>query len=364
MNRISVFRFIFLASVLLLMNNSVYAKNTNHSYEVVARFDSSTPPGNIAVSSSGRIFMSVHEFYGHDLRVVEVLQNGKTKPYPNEDWAFAAQKRDKGGLNGVLGLNVDNNGILWLLDVSTNNSAGRLVGWDTNKEVLHRIIYIAKPIINERSFLNDLAIDTKHNAIYIADTGVGSIIVVDLNTGEARQVLASAKQTKAENLPMVIDNKIVMLGGSPAKLGINPITISHDFNYVYFGAMTGTSLYRIKTETLLNKKLNEAELIAAVEHYGSKPISDGITVDNQGNVYITSITDNSIGVTMSDGSYKLLLQNNELSWPDGLAVGPENYVYATINELHRSPVLNGKNEAKGMFKIIRFKALTNAETGR
>jgi sugar lactone lactonase YvrE len=344
--------------------NTVHAQDENRQYEIVARFASETPPGNIAVGSNGRIFMSVHEFYGKDLRVVELLQDGKTQPYPNDEWAFSAQKRDKGGLNGVLGLNIDKNGILWLLDVSTDDSAGRLVGWDTNKEMLHRVIYLAKPVINEQSFLNDLALDTKHNAIYIADTGIGSIIVVDLITGEARKVLSSAMQTKAEDLNMVIDNKVVMLGGKPAKLGINPITISHDFEYVYFGAMTGTSLYKIKTQALRDKTLNEAALVDAIERYGDKPISDGITVDNQGNVYITSITDDSIGVTLPDGRYQTLIQADDLSWPDGLAVGPNNYIYATINELHRSPVLNGQNATQGEFKIIRFKALTKAKPGR
>jgi len=70
-------------------------------------------------------------------------------------------------------------------------------------------------------------------------------------------------------------------------------------------------------------------------------------------------------VTRADGSYQMLYQREDLSWPDGFAVGPDNYIYATINELHRSPVLNrGKNSTKGEFKIIRFKALVETVTGR
>ncbi len=86
---------------------------------------------------------------------------------------------------------------------------------------------------------------------------------------------------------------------------------------------------------------------------------------NSGNVYITSITDNSIGVTQSTGQYLKLIKRKDLAWPDGMAVGPDNYIYVTINELHRSPVLNsGKDATQGEFKLVRFKSISPANTGR
>ena len=356
----------FITVLILASAVTVHATGKNdHDFEIVATFDASTPPGNIAISPEGRIFLSVHEFYNQPIRVVELLKDGSTKPYPNEDWAYAAQNLENGGLYGVLGLNVDQNGILWLLDTSGKERAGRLIGWNTRSESLHRIIYLARPVITENSFLNDLAIDLKHNAIYIADTGTSSIIVVDLKTGKARRVLDTSEATKAEDIDMIIDDKLVTLNGQPARLGINPITIDPTYDYVYFGAMSGTSVYRIKTLDLMDESFSENDLNGRVERYGYKPISDGITMDSGGHVYITSITEDSIGVTKSDGSYETLIKKDDLSWPDGLAVGPDNYIYATINELHRSPVLNdGHNSAKGKFKVIRFKTLSKAFTGR
>lgn len=333
--------------------------------EVVANLSAETPPGNIAVGSDGRIFLSVHEFYGKSLRVVELLPDGTTKPYPNEKWAYAAQGQESGGLYGVLGLNIDADGILWLLDASGADHAGRLVGWDTNKEQLHKIIYLAKPVITGSSFLNDLAVDSKNNAIYIADTGTGSIVVVDLETGVARRVLKESKSTKAEDIDMVIDDQTVYLNGQPVRMGVNPITIDSNFDYVYYGAMSGTSVYRIATKDLLDATLTEQELDKKVQRYGDKPISDGITIDNAGNVYITSITNDAIGYTHPNGHYETLIQRDDVSWPDGLAVGLDNYIYGTVNELHRSPVLNkGKDGTLGEFKIVRFKALSDASVGR
>jgi len=351
--------------VISIFSLNVTAADKIGQLEVVANLSAETPPGNIAIGPNGRIFLSIHQFYGKSLRIVELLPDGTTKPYPNENWAYAAQDLKSGGLYGVLGLNIDKNGILWLLDAAGPEHAGRLVGWNTKKEQLHKIIYLAKPVITASSFLNDLAVDSKNNAIYIADTGTGSIVVVDLKTGAARRILKESKSTKAEDIDMVIDDKIVYLNGQSIRMGINPITIDNNFNYVYYGAMSGTSIYRIATKDLLDTTLTEQALDKKVERYGDKPISDGITIDNAGNVYVASITNDALGVTQPSGDYKPLIKRNDLSWPDGLAVGPKNYIYATVNELHRSPVLNkGKNSTLGEFKIVRFKALSSANIGR
>lgn len=346
----------------LLFSSNAFAELTK-----VVSLPSSTPPGNIAVGPKGRIFMSVHEFYGPKQKVVEVLKNGKTKPYPDASWSVS-EKLGKHGLNGVLGLNVDKNGILWLLDGATPTSNARLVAWDTQKEALHRVIYLGFPITHAKSFVNDLAIDTTHNAIYITDVATpdtSALIVVDLNTGQARRVLSGSQYTAPENIDMVIDGKTVTLGANPARIGVNPITIDNQHQWVYFAPMTGTSLYRIKTQDLRNPELSDDELAKKVQRYGDKPISDGITIDSKGNVYITAITQNSIGVTRPNGQYETLYQNDKISWPDGFAVGPNNSVYFTVNELHLSPVLNnGKNDSTGQFAIYRFKAEAPAQVGR
>ena len=334
--------------------------------ELVAELPPETPPGNIAISPDGRIFLSVHGFYNQPAKVVELLQDGSTKPYPTKQWAYApTDDHNNIGLHGVLGINADPNGILWMLDTSSSNYSGRLIGWNTRSEQLHRIVYLAKPIISDHSFLNDLAIDLKNNAIYIADTGTEAIIVVDLSTGQTRRILEGSAFTKAQDIDMVIDGVLIQMNGQPARLGINPITIDSQNEYLYWGAMSGTAIYRIETQYLNNARLTDTDLAKHIEHYGDKPISDGITIDDAGNVYITSITDDSIGYVQSDGTYKTLFKEDAFSWPDGFAVGPDNYIYVTINELHRSPGLNnGQNHSKNEFKVMRFKALSTARIGR
>ncbi|MEO1091432.1 MAG: L-dopachrome tautomerase-related protein [Pseudomonadota bacterium] len=335
--------------------------------ETVATFGADTPPGNIAIGPDGRIFISVHGFYGQPLRVVEVHDDGSTSPYPNELWANAPDG-DGPGLNGVLGLNVDRRGVLWLLDGSTETSAGRLIGWDTRAEALERIIYLAPPVTVPESFLNDLAVDREHDAIYVTDTAgpeTAALIVADLATGQARRVLEGASSTAPEDIDMVIDERTITLGGAPARVGANPITIDPENVWVYFAPMSGTAMYRIRTSDLRDPDLTAAELESRVERYGDKPISDGSTVDGGGNVYITAITEDAIGVVRPDGTYQTLFTQDDLSWPDGFAYGPDDKIYVTVNELHRSPPLNeGEDGSQGEFKIMRFDALTPGVPGR
>ena len=336
--------------------------------EIVAEFSAEHPPGNIAVTPDGRLIMSQHQFYGAPLRVVEVLDDGSVVPFPNEVWS--SEEDENGvGLNTVLGLRSDSEGIVWMLDRSAGEGQpGKVVGWDTENDELNRIIYLPQPIIADNSFLNDLAVDRQHNAIYITDTAEGddsALIVVDLYTGFSRRVLEGDISTRPEDIPLIVDERIINSGGEPAQIGVNPITIDPDNEWVYYGPMSGRSLYRIATEDLLDESLTEGELSTRVERYGNKPICDGITVDGAGNVYITSITNNAIGVVDETGEYRTLYQDDLLSWTDGMAFGPDDYIYVTVSQLHNSPPLNnGKNDSNPPFYLVRFPALASGEVGR
>ncbi|RMF27272.1 MAG: hypothetical protein D6756_02185, partial [Cyanobacteria bacterium J083] len=206
----------------LLLISSAIAVTINFStitatpgLEIVAQFSLNNPPGNIAVTPQGKIILSQHQFFGSPLKVLELLPNGKTKPFPSKTWNKQLNPT-KIGLHNVLGLRADKNGIVWLLDNSpAEGQPGKILAWDTIQDRLHRIIYLPATVMVKNSLLNDLAVDLDHNAIYITDTAPGetsALIVVDLKTGFARRVLQGDKSTIAEDIPMVIDGKIIKLG--------------------------------------------------------------------------------------------------------------------------------------------------------
>lgn len=335
--------------------------------DIVIELPRQHPPGNIAVTPDGRLIMSQHQFYGTEFKVVEVGADGSVAPFPSAAWSSLPD--DNGiGLNNVLGIRADGNGVVWMLDNAGDSGTGRLVGWDTRTNRLHQIVYLAPPLIPENAFLNDFAVDLYHDAVYIADTAGGSnsaLIVVDLPTGYTRRVLEGHPSMQPEDIAMVIDGNTVTLGGEAARIGVNPITLDPGNEWVYYGPMTGRSLYRIRTADLLNRALSGDELAARVERFGDKPISDGITIDGGGNVYITDITNNAIGVTSPDGIYQVLYQDDNLSWADGFGFGPDNHIYVTVNQLHRSPALNqGTDASQPPYYVLRFPALDAGIVGR
>lgn len=335
--------------------------------QTFAQFGPETPPGNIAIGDDGRIFMSLMPRFKPTFRVVEVLPDGKVKPYPTDRWARAPEG-DGDGLNNVLGIRLDEDGILWMLDWPTENAAGRLVGWDTKAERLDRIIYLAPPVTRDTTFLNDLAVDREHEAIYISDTGSpenAALIVVDLRTGRARRMLEGSRFTVSEDIDSIVDGRVLMRDGKRARIGVDGITVDPANKWLYFAPHSGTSMYRVRTADLLDQYLSQDELESRVERYGDKPISGGITVDGAGNVYLTSTNENAIGVVRPDGSYEILYQGDDISWPDGFAFAPDGMVYVTVNELHHSTSLTGgDNDLRDLFQIKRFAPIAPGSPGR
>jgi Major royal jelly protein len=103
----------------------------------------------------------------------------------------------------------------------------------TNKIV--QMISFDETTAPPKSYLNDVRVDTKRDHAYITESGTGALIVVDLNTGTARRLLADHPSTKAEpdaeiivDGMKIIDPKTAQTGNSTSprrKFIACPITI-------------------------------------------------------------------------------------------------------------------------------------------
>jgi len=334
--------------------------------EVVAEL--AQAPGNIAVTPDGRLIMSQHALYRPPTAVVEVLPDGSVRPFPNEAWAGA---RDEAGVGfeSVLGIQAGADGIVWMLDNGRRSS--RLVAWDTRGDELHQVIELGDSARAKGSFFNDIAVDPVHRSVFISDASAKNpaLVVVDLDSGGARRVLERHASVVAEPIAMAIGERTFSTDreGKPmALIGVDGITIDPRSEWVYYGASQSLDLWRVRAADLVDERLTDAELAARIERYGDRPVCDGITIDGAGNVYITDLTKYAVGVVDAGGAYRILHRDEALlSWPDGMAFGPDGYVYVVANQLHLSPAFNrGEDLSTPPYYLLRFPALAPGMVGR
>ena len=74
----------------------------------------------------------------------------------------------------------------------------------------------------------------------------------------------------------------------PARVAVNPITLSADGETLYFGAMKGETWYQVPAR-LLREGAGDAEIAKAIKKAGPKPVSDGASTDTEGNHYFTDL---------------------------------------------------------------------------
>jgi sugar lactone lactonase YvrE len=339
-------------------------------YEILKKLDAA--PGNITVTVDGRMIVSQHQFYQPDYSVVELAKDSVV-PFPNRQLNARTKEPQGLYLDSVLGIRSDSRGIVWMLDNGMrSNVIPKLVAWDSRLNKLHQVIELPIPVSVKGSFVNDFAIDEQRQRAYIADPANGkdaAFIVVDLNTRSARRVLQGHSSVTPEPIYLKVEGKQVAINNDNGTLvkpliGVNPITLDHNNEWLYYGAMSGTSLYRIKAQELANLKAQDSELVRHVERYSDKPLCDGITIDQANNIYLGELAANAIGVITPDRHYKRLAEAKELAWVDSFSFGAGRELYAVVNQLHRSAVLNaGEKIAKPPFLILKMNALNEGVPG-
>ncbi|PPK76416.1 major royal jelly protein [Methylobacter tundripaludum] len=357
-------------TALLLMFAFEATAKPDSKFDIMANLDNG--PGNVTVTDNGRIIMSMHQFYQPKYTVVE-YKNNALLPFPNKELADSDSISSL-KLDSVLGIRSDAKGIVWMLDNGMRSGiTPKLVGWDTRSNKLHQVIHLPTPVAPKDAFVNDFAVDTRHKHIFISDPAGGAnagLIIVNLGTGTARRVLEGHHSVIPEEVDLIIDNVPVQVKDKAGKLvrphiGVNPITEDLSNEWVYFGPMHGFSLYRIKADDLIDESLDAGMLANRVQRYSDKPISDGITIDKDNNIYLGELAANAIGVISADKKYQRLAQCPRLSWVDSFSFGPDGQLLAVVNRLHQSSTLNGGVSAsKPPYYLLQIKALAAGLPGR
>jgi sugar lactone lactonase YvrE len=319
--------------------------------EIVTEFRNFAP-SNATISREGRIFATNHGQRRQAQMVVEVMKDGSIEPFPNASWnGTPASSPDV--FNTPNGIVIDSQDRLWIVDHGNwlpEPQSPRLLAFDIKtRELVFRHVF-DPAIAPSRGLAQDLAVDAERGFVYVADSAGNAPGLIAVNTRDnMARVFKDHASLRAENVDIMMDGKVLQFRRpdgtmAPARLAINPISLSADGEMLFYGAMNGLNLYRVPTR-LFREGRPDAEIAAAITRVAAKPTSNGMTTDIEGNHYITNLSDSAIDVITPSGKISRLVQDPRLSFPDSVRFGSDGWLYVLATQLHQAPIFTGQPEA-------------------
>ena len=291
---------------------------------------------------------------------VKVNETGSPVLVPYPSWQYQSVDECE-YLQYVQSMEIDaDTGYMWILDtgrkyflqsnISANNVCPpKLIVWD----VVNNVSIASYTFPNEvaghnTSFLNDVAIDPIRKIAYISDVlGVSNV------TGEPGAIVIYDLLNNVSN--RFVDDRVSVLSMRYDSLNVStatfvhinnytlftqtnedPIALSSDLEYVYFTSLSSFRMFRVKTETLLEKMYENDEHMNGVtsntdgnnivEFLGWKQSQcDGWTMDNTSALFHGSFNQTSLNKieTFENGSVsseKIVVQDEtDIQWIDTFA---------------------------------------------
>jgi sugar lactone lactonase YvrE len=334
--------------------------------EEVASFSNQQVTGVGVSVKSGRVFVNFPDWSDdHSLSVAEVV-NGQPQAFPDEEW-------NKPGPPGshfvcVQSVVVDDRDNLWVLDPAAPKmkeivkGGPKLVKVDLHINKVVQTIPFGEDIALAKSYLNDVRVDTAAGKAFLTESGKGAIVVVDLKTGKARRLLDGHKSTQPEpDVKLTVDGKqlIDQQKKSAPQIASDGIALDTGSGYLYYHALTGHTLYRIKTSYLTDENLSKSDLESKVETVAQTSAPDGMLEGPGGSIYLTDLEGSAI-VRWNAGATKVepVIADKRLLWPDTLSWGPKGELYVTASQIENMPRFNeGKSTRIEPYKLWKVTGL-------
>lgn len=340
-----------------LEDRTAAPKLPGSALEKVADLD--YPPGNIAVSAEGRVFFSFHPDGRPHLKVAELI-DGRPVPYPNED--FQHERKAAPFFSTVLSLRVDRQNRLWTLD-HADYAIGqpRLLAFDlgTNR-IVHEYDF-PPDIAPFLSMTNDFQVDPRGEKIYIADASPirrkPALIVYDVASRTSRRLLERHPSVQAKDFLIQAPGRdMIFYGFYALRVPVDSIALDRRGEWLYYGAVNSDRMYRVRAADLNNTSFTPDVLGALVEDFAPKTLSDGLTIDERDDIYVSDMEHSAVLTIGPDRKLGTLIKDSRLRWPDGFSFGPDGWLYVTCSSL-QDVLFVGEADmhAHAPYHIWRFK---------
>jgi sugar lactone lactonase YvrE len=307
-------------------------------------------PAGFKIDSSGNYYLSVprwHEGIPSSFNKI-VVKDGKAllEPYPNIEMN---KEGDSEAIQSVLGFEIDENDVLWILDQGhvcdrpSGHGSQKIVKWDIRSNKLIDVIIIPDEIAAyNASFLNDICVDNRSGYAYIADSGIytdplqGGLIVVNTHTNELRRVLHQHVSTQDAADFWFEINGVKIWKDVPMRTGADGITLSADKETLYWCPLTGRDLYSAPTASLRDFSISQETIGKAVVNRGDKGTNtDGMTGDSEGRVWYTMLEGMGIGYyDPGTDTMKEFVSDDRMVWVDTPQFDGRGNILFDSNQLH------------------------------
>jgi sugar lactone lactonase YvrE len=323
------------------------------------------PIGGIAVSSNGRVFFTTHNGGRPNGPRVFEWRDGRAQPFP--DPAIQAVVFET-----PAGLAIDRQNRLWVADPA-NHGMGRprLVAVDLGTGLVSYEHVFPRTIAPRGSMLHDIQVDPSGRIVYLADTSFWrkspALVVHDTATRQSRRLLEKHPSVKAQDWTIETPVRKMRYAGGLVSLkpALHGLALDPTGQWLHFGAMAHDSLYRVPTQALFDLQLTPSDLAGQVERVGRKPMSDGLSADLAGNVYITDVEHGAVLRMTPDGELKTIVRSPRIRWAESLSFGADGWLYVSdsaLPEVLLKP--RSQIEDRGPYHVFRFRPGTTGVAGQ
>ena len=312
------------------------------------------PLGKVAVSRGNRLFFTVHPTSGTEGNKLLEWVDGASEPWPDSRTQMEI-------LDTPLGIFADTLDRLWVLDHGSHGMRNpRLLGLDIETGKLIADVRFTRPVAPPGSLLTDVAVSPDGNTLIASDASYWrkrpALIVYDIRSGSTRRILDGHQSVSAERYVIRSNGRSMsFLGGIFAlRTGVTGLAVDDD--WVYYGAMSGSGLYRVPLAAVRDRALAAEDLAASVERYAGKPLSGGFVLDPGGYLYVADVEHNAVAIVGPDRKPRTLIQSAAMRWPEGIAIGSDGWIYVTdsaLSELMFRPA--AEVAENGPYSLFRFR---------